>query len=75
MKSKFMSWNVHGLNKNNKRLRIKNLLRGWRADIVYLQETKLKLVTRKLVRGVWGCPYVDWVYLTSNEASGGILVM
>ncbi|KAG6637440.1 hypothetical protein CIPAW_11G178800, partial [Carya illinoinensis] len=72
---KIVSWNVRGLNESNKRARIKNLLRDWRADIVCLQETKLKLVNRKIVRSVWHCPYVDWVYLASNGASGGILVM
>ncbi|KAG6669188.1 hypothetical protein CIPAW_01G225900 [Carya illinoinensis] len=75
MKPKIVSWNVRGLNEYNKRSRIKNLLREWRADIVCLQETKLKLVTQKIVRSVWHCPYVDWVYLASNGASGGILVM
>ncbi|KAG6654621.1 hypothetical protein CIPAW_05G158600 [Carya illinoinensis] len=75
MKPKILSWNVRGLNEINKRLCIKNLLREWRADVVCLQETKLKLVTRKLVRSVWHCPYVDWIYLASNGASGGILVM
>ncbi|KAG6652145.1 hypothetical protein CIPAW_06G163400 [Carya illinoinensis] len=75
MKPKIVSWNVRGLNESNKRERIKNLLREWRADIVCLQETKLKLVTRKIVRSVWHCPYVNWVYLASNGASGGILVM
>ncbi|KAG6651554.1 hypothetical protein CIPAW_06G120200 [Carya illinoinensis] len=75
MKPKIISWNVCGLNEVNKRLHIKNLLRDLRADIVCLQETKLKSASRNLVRSVWGCPYVDWVYLASNGASGGILVM
>ena len=44
-------------------------------DIVCLQETKLKIVSKRLVRSVWSCTYADWVYLASNGASGGILVM
>ncbi|KAG6660373.1 hypothetical protein CIPAW_03G101600 [Carya illinoinensis] len=75
MKPKILSWNVHGLNEINKRQRIKNLLREWRADIVCFQEKKLKLVNQKIVRSVWSCLYVDWVYLASNGASDGILVM
>ena len=74
MKPKIVYWNVRGLNEINKHL-IKNLLRDWKADIVCLQETKLKLVSRKIVRSLWCCPYADWVYLASNGASGGILVM
>lgn len=40
-----------------------------------LQETKLKLVSRSLVRRIWSCIFVDRVYLASDEASGGILLM
>ncbi|KAG2678369.1 hypothetical protein I3760_11G000300 [Carya illinoinensis] len=75
MKPKIVSWNVCGLNEINKHIRIKNLLREWRANIICLQETKLKLVTRKILRSVWSCPYVDWVYLALNGALGGIRVM
>ncbi|KAG2688583.1 hypothetical protein I3760_09G102600 [Carya illinoinensis] len=75
MKPKIVSWNVCELNEINKRQHIKKLLREWRADIVCFQEINLKLVTRKIMRGVWSCPYVDWVYLASNGASGGILVI
>ncbi|KAG6626350.1 hypothetical protein CIPAW_15G041600 [Carya illinoinensis] len=75
MKPKIVSWNVRGLNEDNKRLQIRHLLREWKADIVCLQETKLKIISRNLVRSIWSCPYVDWVYLAAKGASGGILVM
>ncbi|KAG2666855.1 hypothetical protein I3760_15G085500 [Carya illinoinensis] len=75
MKPKIVSWNVRGLNKLNKCFRIKNFLREWRADIICLQETKLKYVTRRIVRSIWSCTYVDWAYLTVGGASGGVLVM
>ena len=72
---KILSWNVRGLNEKEKRLKIRNLLRTWRADIVCLQETKLEWVTRGLVRSIWSCPYLDWLYLGSKGVSGGILLM
>jgi exonuclease III len=52
-----------------------NLLRQWRADIVCLQETKLEFISRSLVRSIWGCPYVEYYYVASKRASGGILLM
>ena len=75
MNLKIISWNVRGLNDKEKRLKIRNFLRSWRADIVCLQETKLELVTRGLVRSIWSCPFIDWLYLGSEGASGGILLM
>ena len=35
----------------------------------------MELITRGFVRSLWGCQYVDWVYLGSLGATGGILVM
>uniref|UniRef100_A0A2N9EVU3 Reverse transcriptase domain-containing protein n=1 Tax=Fagus sylvatica TaxID=28930 RepID=A0A2N9EVU3_FAGSY len=64
-----------GLNDRGKRLCIKNLIQDWQADIIYLQETKLKLITDPLVRSLWRCRYVDWLFLGSSGASGGILLM
>ncbi|KAG2671361.1 hypothetical protein I3760_14G131900 [Carya illinoinensis] len=75
MKPKIVSWNVRRLNEDSKRLQIRHLLHEWKADIVCLQETKLKLICRKMVRSIWSYTYVDWVYLAAKGASGGILVM
>ena len=71
MNLKIISWNVKGLNEKEKRLKVRNFLRTWRADIVCLQETKLKWVTRGLVRRIWSCPYIDWLYLDSE----GVLLL
>ena len=75
MNLKLISWNVRGLNEVDKRLQIRNLLSSWKADIVCLQETKLEWITRGIVRSIWSCPYVDWLYLGSDGASGGILLI
>jgi hypothetical protein len=45
------------------------------VDIVCLQETKLFSLSRRLVRSLWRCNYVDWVCLDSCGASGGILIL
>jgi endonuclease/exonuclease/phosphatase family metal-dependent hydrolase len=75
IKPKFLSWNVRGLNEGDKRLKVRNLLRQWKADIICLQETKLDFVSNSLVRSLWGCHFVDWCYLASRGASGSILIM
>jgi exonuclease III len=40
-------------------LRVRNLLREWKVDIVCFQETKLEVMSRSVVRSLWGCHHVD----------------
>jgi exonuclease III len=75
MKLKILSWNVRGLNEEEKRMRMKGLIREWMEDIVYLQETKLQFINREVLRSLWGCTHVDWCFLESRGASRGILIM
>jgi exonuclease III len=75
MNLKIVSWNVRRLNNREKRLQVKHLIKSWKADVICLQETKMECMTRSLVMSLWGCHYVDWVFLGSVGASGGILVM
>jgi exonuclease III len=56
-------------------LRVRNLIRQWKADIICLQETKLAIISNNIVRSFWGCQFVDWCYSTSCGAFGGILLM
>ena len=62
MKPKMLSWYVRGLNEKDKRMRIRGLIRNWKADIVCLQETKLKYVNRSVVRSLCGCKHLDWCF-------------
>jgi exonuclease III len=75
MKHRILSWNVRGLNNKGKRLKISNLLRAWKVDIVCFQETKLVSTSNCLVHSLWDCPYVDWCHVDSRAASDGILLM
>jgi hypothetical protein len=75
MKHKILSWNVRGLNDRDKCLRISNLLRLWKVDIVCFQETKMKNPSSGFVKNLWGCPYADWCHVDARGASGGILIM
>ncbi|KAG5544181.1 hypothetical protein RHGRI_016809 [Rhododendron griersonianum] len=71
MKIKIISWNVRGLNARDKRVIVKVLLKGWRADVVCLQETKLKEATTEVVKEIWGSWWVDWIHLNAVGASAG----
>ena len=75
MNLRIVSWNVRGLNEQDKRLWVRNLIRKWRANIVCLQETKMELNNRCTICSLWGGQHVDWLYLGSMGASGGILLM
>jgi hypothetical protein len=68
MNVKIISWNVRGLNDSGKRLRIKNMLKDWHANIICLQETKMELITTRTIRRLWRCQYVDWMFLGSIGA-------
>ena len=70
MSLNIVTWNVRGLNNRDKRLRLKNMIKDWRADIFCLQETKLELITAQIVRSLWRCQFVDWMFLGSMGASG-----
>jgi hypothetical protein len=75
MKPRILSWNVRGLNKRSKRLRISNLLRYWKVDIICFQETMVHGMSRSFLCSLWGCNHVDWCCLDSSGASRGILIM
>jgi exonuclease III len=74
MKPKLLSWTMRGLNED-KRLRARNLLRQWKADIIRLQDSRMELISSNVMRSLLGCEHVDWCYSASREASGGILLM
>ena len=75
MKLKILSWNVRGLNSPRKREVVKNLLRDWRCDIIYLQETKINSMDLQTIKSLWGSPYSDWVALDAVNTTGGVLLM
>jgi hypothetical protein len=75
MKLRIVSWNVRGLNNPCKREVVKNLLRGWKCDVVCLQETKLAAVDLTIIRSLWGIMHVGWEVLNAVHTAGGIILM
>ena len=49
---KILSWNVRGLNAFEKRMAVKSFVKGVRADVICLQETKMKIVDRGVMRDI-----------------------
>ena len=54
MMLEILSRNVQGLNDYDQRLRVRNSLKKWKGDDVCLQETKLDVVNRAMLRSVLG---------------------
>jgi len=54
MKFKLVTWNVRGLNDRDKRRLVKSVMKGWNADIICLQETKLEGNMEEKVGQIWG---------------------
>ena len=75
MNLKIIFWNVKGLNDRDKRLRVRNLVRKWGPNVICLQETKMESITRAVIHSLWRGQHVDWSYLGSCGASGGVLLM
>ena len=69
------SKNSSVLGKNKMLLVVRNLLKGWKCDVVCLQETKFHNTSSTIVKSLWGSPYVDWIVLdaicTTGEIDGG----
>ena len=53
-------WNVQGLNLNNpnKRPVVKNVLKEWKGDLAFLQETKNDKMKQYIIRCLLGSPFV-----------------
>ena len=75
MNLNIVSWNVRGLNDKDKCLRMRNLIRMWKTDIICLQETKMAVINRRVIQSLWGNQHVDWISLGSNGAAKGVLSM
>lgn len=65
-----LSWNVRGFFMKGREhwSRLKNMLHEWRSDIVCVQETKMELINKRIVRTLWeahlwiGCIWEHWAW-------------
>lgn len=75
MKPKIVSWNVKGLNEKETRLRIRGLLKDWKADIICLLETKLENISSEMVWSLWCCQHVGKLFMGLRGDSSRILLI
>ena len=73
MKIKILSWNVRGLNNEEKRKLIKSVVRSQKANLVCFLETKVQEMSLKVVKRLGVGRFLDWGAVDAREASGGIL--
>ncbi|XP_058762801.1 uncharacterized protein LOC131636161 [Vicia villosa] len=69
------SLNIRGGGKRVKRRRIGFNIQKGRADIAFIQETKLNAFHHKYAEELWGNDLVEWSHMEAVGASGGILTM
>lgn len=63
---KIISWNFKGLDSRDKHRVMKEMLKRENLDIIIIQETKKEVVDRRILGGVWGVRYKEWVALPST---------
>ena len=69
-----LSWNIRGLGNSGKRKEVRNIVRRFKCDILFLCETKLTSPSHALLRNLGGGRLNKWEFLPSLGASGGILI-
>ena len=74
MKLIILSCNVRGANDGTKRKVLKAFIKMQRADVVCLQETKLKEVSNRMIKSLGVGRFLEWVAIKAEGASGGILI-
>ena len=74
MKLRILSWNVRGANDGAKRKVVKAFIKIQRANVVCLQETKLKEVSNKMIRRLGVGRFLEWAAIKAEGALGGILI-
>lgn len=72
--SKFLIWNVRGLNNPARQDAVRSLVAAARAGVVCLQEIKMMNVSRFCVMRTLGPDFCNFLFRPSAGASGGILV-
>ena len=75
IKITILSWNVRGANDVVKRKVVKAFLKSQKVDMVCIQETKLKEISRGIISSLSVGRYMEWVVSYAKRASGGILIL
>ena len=74
MNLKLLSWNARGVNESTKRKVIKSVIRKQKVDLFCIQETKIQVMTDRVVRSLGSGRFLDWKALNTCGSAGGILI-
>ena len=69
-----LAWNIRSLSNSCKRREIRNVVRRYKCNFLFLCETKLDSFSQPLLRSIGRGRLTQWEFLPSQETSGGILV-
>ncbi|KAF5934417.1 hypothetical protein HYC85_030588 [Camellia sinensis] len=71
----FLSWNVRGLRRPEKRRKIKNLVRERKIDVLLLQETKRSKVDEMFLKSLWPWEELESMEVGAEGSVGGLLCL
>ena len=74
MNLKLLSWNVRGANDSSERKIIKSLVRRQKVDSFCIQETKIHLMSKGVVRSLRAGRFLDWKALDASGSAGGVFI-
>ncbi|KAL4278182.1 hypothetical protein GQ457_03G030870 [Hibiscus cannabinus] len=70
----FVSWNIRGLGRWEKKAAVKNVMKKLRVCVLFIQESKLRLVNSKTVRQISGLTNkYNFSFIASEGAAGGLI--
>ena len=72
---KLVSRNVSGANDSSKRKIVKALLRSQRLDLFCLQETKMRSMSKGIVKSLGSRNFLDWEALVATSATRRVLIV
>lgn len=68
-----ITWNVRGLGSWLKISKVRKLVRIYKAEMVFLQETKLGECIDRTIGRLWQKDGIDWGFSPSDGRSGGLI--
>ncbi|GMI76987.1 hypothetical protein HRI_001368000 [Hibiscus trionum] len=70
---RILTWNIRGMNSDNKTTTIRTLVRQQRIKILFLQETKMEWISESTIRKIWYDDEYCFTVSPSTGRSGGLL--
>lgn len=72
---KILFWNARGLGLKEKRSKVKKLVKDHRIDMMLIQETKQKEITKKFIVSIWGDGDCDYIEVDAEGSTTGLLII